>query len=126
MFNFWFSEFVIPIVVTCPSPPSPQTTDIDDLKLGRTFWKRNEPRKLQPKLNLSIVCLRFPVVFTQMFCLLSSACLSRLLHWLYRFEWKHEKKRKTLESILVLKQLGTTARSEIHRYSRYFSLLHFG
>jgi hypothetical protein len=35
MFNFWFSEFVIPIVVTCP--PSPQTTDIDEMKLGQTF-----------------------------------------------------------------------------------------
>ncbi len=49
MFNFWFSEFVIPIVVTCP--PSPQTTDIDDTKLGQTFCKRNDPRKLQQKLK---------------------------------------------------------------------------
>lgn len=65
MFNFWFSEFVIPIVVTCP--PSPQTTDIDDMKLGQHFEREMNRENCNRSKNLSIVCLRFPVVFTQMF-----------------------------------------------------------
>ena len=49
MFNFWFSEFVIPIAWS-------------------NFFAREMNREnCNRSKNLSIVCLRFPVVFTQMF-----------------------------------------------------------
>jgi hypothetical protein len=51
MFNFWFSEFVIPIVVTCP--PSPQTTDIDEMKLGQTFLQEKLTEKTATEVKTS-------------------------------------------------------------------------